>query len=131
MVPTLTWGLSRSNLALATLVLLLVLQWVLFVFWTNPENLSFFRPTPMLGRRARELAHHPLGDVGRHLVVALELHRVGGAALGGGPQVGRVAEHLGQRHMRGDHLGVAALLHPGDVAAPAVEIADHVAHELL
>jgi hypothetical protein len=35
MVPTLTWGLSRSNLAFATLVSLLLNQWVSFVFWTN------------------------------------------------------------------------------------------------
>src|SRR5579862_950585 len=41
MVPTLTWGLSRSNLALATLVLLLLLQWVLLVSDEPRESIEF------------------------------------------------------------------------------------------
>src|SRR5436305_7280371 len=41
MVPTLTWGLSRSNLALATLVLLLLLQGVLPVSDEPRESIEF------------------------------------------------------------------------------------------
>ena len=57
--------------------------------------------------------------------------RVHRAALGLGAQVGRVAEHLGQRHLRADDLRVAARLHALDVTAATVEVADDVAHELL
>src|SRR2546421_1868604 len=130
MVPTFTWGLSRSNLALATLVLLL-LQWVSLVCGRTRESIVF----PSAGDAGRlgrlELPDELLGDVRRHLVVALELHGVGSAALGCGPYVGRVAEHLGQRDIRRYDLRVTALLHPGHMTATAVEIADHVAHELL
>src|SRR6185312_12295778 len=72
-----------------------------------------------------------LRDVRRHLFVALEHHRVRRAPLCVRAQVGRVAEHLGQRDRARHDLGVAARLHAVHAAAAAVEIADHVAHELL
>src|SRR2546429_6612281 len=86
-----------------------------------------------LGRNGttRPTLDYLLGDACRDLLVLLELHGVGRAALRGGAQIGRVAEHLGQRDARRNHLRVAALLLAVHVAAPAGEGADHVADELL
>src|SRR5215208_5813080 len=72
-----------------------------------------------------------LGDVGRHFLVAVELHRVRRAPLRHRTQVADVAEHLAQRGVAAHHLRVAAVLHPLDAAAAAVEVADDIAHELL
>src|SRR6266480_4278730 len=93
MVPTFTCGLSRSNFSFAT------------------RNYSFLKdPRPPLRATSETywLCARPhglacavlddlLGDVGRDLLVAVELHRVGGATLRVGAQVRRVAEHRGQR----------------------------------
>src|SRR3954454_295207 len=73
-VPTFTWGLFRSNFFL-----------------------------PICPSPSRLLARHPgddlLRDVGRELVVGVQLHRASRrAALGLGTQVGYLAEQLGQRH---------------------------------
>src|ERR1700722_1290286 len=129
MVPTLTWGLSRSNLAFATLVSLLLLNRLRSSNDEPTQDISFRLPL-LLGESGGFflVAADLTGDVGRDFLVAIELHRVRGPALGVGPQVGRVTEHLGQRHVAGDDLRVAALLHPVDLTAAAVEIADHVAH---
>src|SRR5690606_19433346 len=72
-----------------------------------------------------------LGDVPRNFRVAVELHRVDGAALGPGPQVPDVPEHLGQRHEGADDLDAARVLHRLDHATAGVEVADDVAHVLL
>src|ERR1700735_2303669 len=99
MVPTLTWGLSRSNLAFATLVSLLLL--CLRSSEDEPiQDISFLSAAAARGSGgfffiAADLAR----DVGRDLVVAIKLHRVRGPALRVGPQIGRVAEHLGQRYV--------------------------------
>ena len=63
-------------------------------------------------RLAGSLFHDLLGDVRRDLLVGLELHRVGGASLRVRAQVGRVAEHLTERHARRDGERVAAALLP-------------------
>ena len=55
-------------------------------------------------------------DVARHLLVAAELHRVRGAALGARPKVGSVTEHLREGHLRADGHGVAAGLLAGQLA---------------
>ena len=75
--------------------------------------------------------HHLVGQVGRHLLVARQLHRELALARGDLPQVGRVGQQLGHRHL-GLDLGHARLgLHAQRVAATAVEVADHVAHRVL
>src|ERR1044072_1910723 len=72
-----------------------------------------------------------LGDVGGNLLVTLKLHRVGGATLGRGPQIGRVTEHLSQRYESLDRKGVAALLLALNLATPPREVTDHIAEEVL
>src|SRR5690606_36580121 len=61
-------------------------------------------------RLARPLADDLLGDVRGDLFVPVELHRVGRAPLGHRAHVGRVAEHLAERHARVDRQRVAAAL---------------------
>src|SRR5918992_2378218 len=85
---------------------------------------------------SRRLLRQLAGDGGRDFGVMTELHGVGRASLSLAPQVRRVAEHLRQRHERTDDLRPVTLrdparLHPLDVTAPAVQVADDVAHELL
>ncbi len=60
-----------------------------------------------------------------------EFHAVGGPALGSGAQVRGITEHLRQRH-RGTHdLSRGRVFHALHHAAPAVEVAHHVAHVIL
>src|SRR5262249_5664235 len=75
-------------------------------------------------RFARDLRHDLLSDGGWHLFVPRELHGVGGAPLGHGPHLGRVAEHLSQRDVGADDLRAAACLHRHDPTATAVQVAD-------
>src|SRR3954470_912958 len=72
-----------------------------------------------------------LRDVGRDLVVAVELHRGRRAALRVGAEVGDVAEHLRQRDPGGDRERIAALVLALDAAATARQVADDLAQELL
>src|SRR4029453_3852366 len=51
--------------------------------------------------------------------------------LGLGPEISRVAEHLGKWDISPDDLGIPALLHTLDAPAPPVEVADHITHEFL
>src|SRR2546427_7070996 len=60
----------------------------------NPES---HRPSLPLHPR-----HNFFTDVLWRRLVAIEMHRVGRAPLRARTQVGRVAEHLGQRHPRLD-----------------------------
>src|SRR5438552_18971337 len=105
-VPMLTCGLVRSNFFLA----MVAAPWLLLDLGLLDE----FR-----------------GQVDRHLGVMTELHRGRGPTLRHAAQVGHVSEHLGKRDEGPDHLGGASRLLPLDLAAAAVEITDHVAHELL
>src|SRR3954453_9400003 len=105
-VPILTWGLVRSNFFLA--------MWAAPGFLLDLGLLDEFR-----------------GQVARHLGVVAELHLGARATLRQAAQVGDVPEHLGERNERPDDLRRAARLHPLDLSAAAVEVADDVAHELL
>ena len=58
----------------------------------------------------------------------IEMHRVLGAPLARRPQVIHITEHIGQRHCRIQHTGVTAGIHTRNIATPAVQIADDVAH---
>src|SRR4029078_8842482 len=97
MVPTSTCGLSRSNFSFATFVYLLEVSVVRNASGANPQKVSALCRHGLPG----PCVDHAVGDVGRDLSGGVELHRVGGTSLGRAPQVGRVAEHLGQR----DHGG--------------------------
>src|SRR5579863_5684950 len=97
MVPTFTWGLSRSNLALATLCCSFFSQMNSVRRRANLKNLSDFRPTGML--LALQFADDLLGDVRRNLVVALELHGVCSPALRVRAYISCVSEHLRERHV--------------------------------
>src|SRR5688572_5853213 len=93
MVPMFTWGLVRSNFSLAI------------------ASCS----SPVKSCLLLDLAHDPgddfLADRAGRLHVLLEVHGVGGAALGAGAQVGGISEHGGKGDERGDDLGAA----PGDL----------------
>src|SRR3954468_10364916 len=132
MVPTLTCGLSRSNFSLATAVRSSGGS-LLVGGLANQGKLSqsVFTVHSRGNRLARTVLDDLLGDVRRDLVVALELHRVGRAPLRVGAEVCRVAEHLAQRDVGGDRERVAASLLALQAAAPAAEVADDVAEEVL
>src|SRR5919108_3489949 len=125
MVPTLTCGLSRSNFSFATSGCSFSLSlWKSFWYVrrrpaasANPCRLARLR-----GHRLPRAFDDLLGDVRRHFLVAVELHRVRGAPLRHRTQVADVAEHLAERRVSSHDLGVAPLLHPLDPAAAAVEV---------
>src|SRR5688500_11932224 len=71
---------------------------------------------------ARGLGDHLFADALRRLLVGIELHGVGRPPLAARAQVGGVAEHLGERHLGGDHLRRAARLHVLDPAAARGEV---------
>src|SRR3954447_9977869 len=78
---------------------------------------------------AADLLDDLVGDARGDLGVRVELHRVRRLAGGLGPQVTDVPEHLRQRHEGvDDHVTVALLLRL-DLAAAAVDVADHGAQE--
>src|SRR4051794_18088220 len=132
MVPTLTCGLSRSNFSLATAVRSSGGSlWVGGLANQGKLSQSVFTVLSRGNGLARAVLDDLLGDVRRDLVVALELHRVGRPALGVGAQVGGIAEHLAQRDVGADRQGVAAALLALQAPAPAAEVADDVAEEVL
>src|SRR6185295_19076579 len=102
MVPTLTCGLERSN-------------------FTLPMDLSSIssKRSTLAGRLGHDLGLDVLG----RLLVSGELHAVAGAPLGERPQVGRVAEHLRERYLAGDHLRAAAGFHALHPAAARRDVA--------
>ena len=71
------------------------------------------------------------GDRLRNFLVPVELHVELGPALRHRTQLGRVAEHLRQRHERLDDLRVADRVHGLDAAAAAVEVTHDVAEVVL
>src|SRR5665647_1488963 len=125
MVPMLTCGLVRSNLALAIWPVSFSAVGLVQVGWGSDAGVS---NRELL---APDLRDDLLRDVPRNLRVGVELHAVAGAALGARPEVAHVAEHLRQRHQRLDDAHAGALVHGLDHAAAAVEVTDDVAHVLL
>src|SRR5579883_2302087 len=95
-VPTFTCGFVRSNFFLAMVTHSLPL------------------PCAAGGRRrllVPTLGQHLARGLLRDRRVVRELHRVGGSALRQRAQVGRVAEHLAQRHRGAHHLRVTPQVH--------------------
>src|SRR2546422_270339 len=94
------------------------------------------RVTNHQSRRSGSRSHtrlraHILRDAGRDLFVARGLHRVRRPALGGRPQCGGIAKHLGEWDQRPYDADRPLLLDTFDAAPARVQIADHVAHVLL
>src|SRR5215218_7206171 len=110
-VPMFTCGLVRSNFFLA----------IVGFSW-----LSVGAGSADLG-----LGDELLGEIARDLCVVRKLHRVAGPALGHRPQVRGVAEHLGEWHRGAHDDRGASVLRALELPAAGVEVADHVAHELL
>src|SRR5687768_1348210 len=104
-VPMFTCGLLRSNFFLAICLAL-----------------------PVSDRCSADpgLGDELLGQVARHFRVVRQLHRIARPALGHGPQVRGVAEHLGKRHRGADDRGGPPVFGALEVPAAAVEVADHV-----
>src|SRR5450759_383171 len=108
---------------------------------TTGMSFSLFVPLRCVHDSAREpvrwrslsvcLRDDLLRDVARDLGVGVELHGVTGPALGLAAQVADVTEHLRQRHQRPHHPRAGALVHGLNMTAAGVQVADHVAHEVL
>src|SRR6476661_6099633 len=102
---------SARPLSARTLVMAavrVVLPWSMWpivpIFTCGLFRSNFFLDmwSPLLPSNPRD---DLLGDLRRNLHVGVQLHRrVRRAALGLGPQVGRVAEQLGERHQHLDRL---------------------------
>src|SRR6266511_496248 len=107
MVPTLRWGFVRSN----------------FCFAMLPPSSPLLRAL----RRGDDLARDRLW----RFLVTVELHGERGATLGRGTQVGRVAEHRGERNAGANRLRISPRLWAFDPAGARIEISHHVAEVLL
>src|SRR5208283_182757 len=102
MVPTFTCGFVLSNFSL--------------LMWLSP-------PVSVPAHPSDNLVGDRLGD----LSVVAELHGVGRTPLGPRAQVGGIAKHGGQRHLRVDDLDAArAWGHSQNFTAPGVEVANDV-----
>src|SRR5690242_7063864 len=125
MVPMLTCGLVRSNLALATGFL---------SSWLRSRARGggdCGQCSGGAGLLARGLRDDLLGHVLRNFRIAVEDHRVAGPTLGAAAQVAHVAEHLRERDQGPDDASAGTLLHRLDGSAPGVQVADDVAHVVL
>src|SRR5687768_6967355 len=93
---------------------------------------GFVRSNFCLAMGVPLLASYPgddlTGDRLGHLLIGVELHRVGSATLGARPQVGSVSEHVTEGHLALDDLAGPALVDALDPASPARDVADDVAH---
>src|SRR3954471_3394543 len=141
MVPMLTCGLVRSNLALATGAPSGFLAtrsrgdyWGLLVCADRacrsilgaggrPSQNVIVRPGPLPGGSLPAcLLDDLVGDRLRRLGVGVELHRVGRLARGLRPEVTDVAEHLRQRHQSLDDLVAVQVVHRLDLPATGVQV---------
>src|SRR5919201_4152902 len=116
MVPLLTCGLVRWNLAFATGFSSLVA--------IHPRGAPRGWGCTDCWLLASRLGDDLLGDAGRDLGVRIELHGVVRPALGPAAQIPDVAEHLRQRDKGLDHPDPGPFLHGLDLAAAAVQVAD-------
>src|SRR3990167_9176051 len=79
----------------------------------------------------RSLLHNLFGDVPRHLRVVAWFHGEAGAALCEGADIGRVAEHRGERDLCDESFGIAPVTRLFDHAAAGIEVTHHIAEEVL
>src|SRR5262249_50745833 len=66
--------------------------------------------------------NHFLTDVLRRRLVAIEVHRIGRAALRARSEIRGIAEHFRQRHAGGDDLRTATIFLRLNLAAPARQV---------
>src|SRR5260370_3845365 len=104
------------------------------IFWVAIVVLRLSSRRALSGARRVLVAPDPLDDLlakgARHFLVRMELHGVGGPALGAAPEIGRVSEHLGQGHEGTDDTGSPSIIQLLDATTAAVDVADDVAHEV-
>src|SRR5271157_2943179 len=93
-VPMLTCGLLRSNFSFAIAALLLVNA----LFERSPE------PLPLPRHPTGRLGDHLVGDRGGRLGIVRKMHSEVAAALRAAAQIGRVTEHLRERHLHADDV---------------------------
>src|SRR5215470_7278075 len=127
MVPMLTCGLVRWNLAFATGVSSLRSVPTPCGVWRSPGApvaVGCYLFAQLGWLFASCLSDDLLGDAGRDLGVRVELHVVVRPALRAAAQVAHVAEHLGQRHEGINHPCSCPLFHGLDVAAATVQVSD-------
>src|SRR5919204_6407583 len=94
---------------------------------TSPSSPFDPAPAELSSHLGADLVRHRL----RHLLVMVEMHRVLGPALAHRPQGVDVAKHVGEWNHSIDHARIAARIHPGDLSAAAVQVADHITHVIL
>src|SRR4051794_2361580 len=100
-VPMFTCGLLRSNFSL------------LIVLFESPQSekhrsiRSYATPWLLFTGNTLNFRDYFLSHVLGGLIVTLEMHCRSCATLGCGTQISRVAKHLRQRHISGNHLGTA------------------------
>src|SRR5262245_32971912 len=104
--------------------------------WLMVHSPSTLCPQPSaISHVAMSLPLHPgddfFADVLRRRLVAIEVHRIGRAPLRARAEIGRVAEHLRQRHARRDDLRAAAIFLRLNLPAAARQVAHHIAHVFL
>src|ERR1041385_3556271 len=103
-VPTFTWGLVRSNLALAMAPCPLEFRVKTegrkdgTTEGRRQSSVGFPSVRPSVVPSSLHLRHDLLRHALGHFLVVVELHRVHRPPLGHAPELGGVAEHLGQRH---------------------------------
>src|SRR5215211_2661609 len=90
----------------------------------NPANIGNWPSHTRSDGLAGALLDDLLGDVLRDFLVALELHREARAALRGGAEVGRVAEHLAERDERLDRHRFGSRLLALHLPAPPRKVAN-------
>src|SRR3712207_419489 len=134
-VPTFTCGLFRSNFSFATPSYSFLKAFAGAAPDATAPAKARTSETYSLSTGAYGLPGPVLDDLlldaRRHLVVAVELHGVSGPTLCGRAQVGRVAEHLGERDAGPNGDGVAARLLALHTPTAAREVADDRSDELL
>src|SRR5258708_1249025 len=132
MVPMLTCGLVRWNLAFATGVSSLRSVPTVVGVWRSRGAPAADGLLLLLGCTdydwccllASCLGDDFLGDARRDLGIRVELHAVVRPALGPAAQVADAAEHLRQGHEGGDHPYPRPLFHRLHLAPATVQVAD-------
>src|SRR5690606_18946018 len=110
MVPTLTWGLLRSNFSLATLNSSKIETQLIFVFSDFALRNDF------------------ISNIARSLRIFQKLHGVGRTPLSCRTQGCCITKHLRQWNLCINNLAHDAFVHPQDQTTTTVEISNNITH---